>query len=205
MYNYTVNELAGVPVNTAIRGEIAFYPGQPYNISEFPGRNCATWALTGLRAGPRCKRGVEDSDAVVEKNTLRYAIGFDRTTLIPFLQDDPWRPFRLSMQIFQRAIFGYEDGIRVFSTVNKIPKISTIATFRAATGYLGDTILPDIFLAFDPQGYWAANPAITYAPPWNERLKFTLTAAIYGGKDKFSFPGSLSEKDSVFLKLRYQF
>ena len=204
-FNYTVNELAGVPVNTAIRGEIAFYPGQPYNISEFPGRNCATWALTGLRAGPRCKRGVEDSDAVVERNTLRYAIGFDRTTLMPFLQDDPWRPFRLSMQIFQRAIFGHEDGIRVFSTANKIPKITTIATFRASTGYLGDTILPDVFLAFDPQGYWAANPAITYAPPWNERLKFTLTAAIYGGKDKFSFPGSLSEKDSVFLKLRYQF
>ena len=204
-FNYTVNDLAGVPVNTAIRGEVAFYPSEPYNISEFPGRNCATGAPTGLIAGPRCKRGVEDSDAVVEKNTLRYVLGFDRTTLIPFLQEDPWRPFRFSFQFFQRAIFAHEDGIRVFSTANKIAKITTVLTLRGSTGYFGDTILPDVFLAYDPQGYWAANPAVTYAPPWNERLKFTLTAAIYGGKDKFSFPGSLSEKDSVFLKMRYQF
>lgn len=203
--NYTVGDVAGVPVNTAIRGEVAFYPSEPYNISEFPGRNCATGALTGLRAGPRCKRGVEDSDAVVEKNTLRYAVGFDRTTLIPFLQEDPWRPFRLSLQLFQRVILAHEDGIRVFSTANKIPKISTVLTFRAGTGYYGDTILPDIFFAYDPKGYWAVNPAVSYAPAFNERLKFTLTAAIYGGKDKFSFPGSLSEKDSIFLKMRYQF
>ena len=203
--NYTVGDVAGVPVNTAIRGEVAFYPAEPYNISEFPGRNCATGALTGLRAGPRCKRGVEDSDAVVEKNTLRYAVGFDRTTLIPFLQEDPWRPFRLSLQLFQRVILAHEDGIRVFSTANKIPKISTVLTFRAGTGYFGDTILPDIFFAYDPQGYWAVNPAVSYAPAFNERLKFTLTAAIFGGKDKFSFPGLLSEKDSIFLKMRYQF
>ena len=141
----------------------------------------------------------------MEKNTLRYALGFDRTTLIPFLQEDPWRPFRFSFQFFQRAIFAHEDGIRVFSTANKIAKITTVLTLRGSTGYFGDTILPDVFLAYDPQGYWAANPAVTYAPSWNERLKFTLTAAIYGGKDKFSFPGSLSEKDSVFLKMRYQF
>lgn len=204
-FNYTLGEIAGVPVNTALRGELAFYPQQPYNISEFPGRNCATGALTGLIAGPRCKRGVEDSDAIVEKNTLRYSFGFDRTTLIPFLQDDPWRPFRLSFQIFQRAILGYEKGIRVFSTANQIKKISTVLTFRAGTGYRGDTILPDLFVAYDPAGYWAANPAVSYVPPGNERLKFTLTAALFGGKDKFSFPGLLAEKDSVFLKLRYQF
>jgi len=204
-FNYAIGDVAGIPVNTALRGEIAFYPSQPYNIADFPGRNCATGALTGLLAGPHCKRGLADSDAIVEKNTLRYAFGFDRTTLIPFLQEDPWRPFRLSFQLFQRVILGYEDGIRVFSTANKIPKISTVLTFRAGTGYFGDTILPDIFFAYDPQGYWAVNPAVSYAPARNERLKFTLTAAIYGGKDKFSFPGSLSEKDSIFLKMRYQF
>jgi hypothetical protein len=66
-FNYTVEELMSLPINTAIRGELAFYPQQPYNISEYPGRNCATGALTGFRIGPRCKRNVEDSDAIVEK------------------------------------------------------------------------------------------------------------------------------------------
>jgi hypothetical protein len=111
-----------LPINTAIRGELAFYPQQPYNISEYPGRNCATGALTGFRIGPRCKRNVEDSDAIVEKNTLRYALGFDRTTLIPFLQDDPFRAFRMSFRIFQRIILDHENGIHPFSSLEKIKK-----------------------------------------------------------------------------------
>lgn len=204
-FNYTVGDLIGIPLKTAIRGEVAFYPEEPYNISEFPGRNCATGALTGLRAGPRCKRGVQDSDSLVEKNTLRYALGFDRTTFIPFLQDDPWRAFSVSFQIFQRIIFDHEDGIRTFSTAEKIKKVSTNLTFRVGTGYFGDTILPDIFIAYDPLGYWAVNPAVSYAPPWNEKIKLTLTAATYGGRNKFGSIGLFSEKDSVFLKMRYQF
>lgn len=56
-----------------------------------------------------------------------------------------------------------------------------------------------------PSGYWAVNPAVSYVPPWNERVRLTLTAAIYGGHNKFGFPGLLSEKDSIFLKMRYQF
>lgn len=200
-FNYTIGDVAGIPVSTAIRGEIAFYPDQPYNHSEFPGRNCVTGAPTGLKAGPSCSH----RNQIVEKNTLRYSLGFDRTTLIPFLQDDPWRAFRMSFQIFQRIIFDHEDGIRTFSTAEKIETVSTTLTFRVSTGYRGDTILPDVFVAYDPLGYWAFNPGVTYAPPWNERIKFTLTAAIYGGRNKFGSLGLFSEKDSVFLKMRYQF
>lgn len=205
-FNYPVGDVLNVPVNTTVRGELAFFPGKPYNISEFPGRNCATGALTGLRVGPRCKRGVEDSDALVEKNTLRYALGFDRTTLIPFLHpDDPWRAFSLSFQIFQSIILGYEDGIHPFSTMEKIKKVSTTLTFRAGTGYLGDTILPDVFVGYDPDGYWNVNPAVSYVPPWNEKIKLSLVGAFYGGRNKFKSLGFFDEKDSVFLKMRYQF
>jgi hypothetical protein len=42
-------------------------------------------------------------------------------------------------------------------------------------------------------------------PPWNEKIRLTLTAAIYGGHNKFGSIGVFSEKDSVFLKMRYQF
>ena len=193
-FNYTVDQLASVPVNTAIRGEIAFYPSEPYNISQYPGS-------FGLMAGPDPRY----PDGIVKKNTLRYALGFDRTTLIPFLQDDPWRPFRMSFQIFQRIIFDHEDGIHPFSTAEKIKKLTTNLTFRVSTGYLGDTILPDIFLSYDPAGYWSANPAVTYAPLWNEKISLSLIGAFYGGHNKFANLGLFSEKDSVFLKMRYQF
>src|SRR5262245_4764216 len=205
-FNYPVGEVLKVPVNTSIRGELAFIPSKPYNISDFPGRNCATGALTGVAAGPHCKRGGQDSDGIVEKNTLRYALGFDRTTLIPFLHpDDPWRAFSLSFQIFQNIIFDHEKGIHPFFVMSQTKKVSTTLTFRIGTGYLGDTILPDVFVAYDPEGYWSANPAISYVPPGNEKIRISLVGALYGGHNKFKSLGFFSEKDSVFLKLRYQF
>lgn len=202
--NYPIGEPLGIPIKSALRAEVAFYPSKPYNVSEFPARNCATGQiLTGAlagRAGPSCKH----SDNLVEKNTLRYALGFDRSTFIPFLQDDPWRAFRMTFQIFQSIIMDHEDGIRAFGHASKIRKVSTLLTFRVGTGYLGDTILPDVFLAYDPAGYYSVNPGITYQPPWNEKIKITLTSAIYGGHNKYSGLGFFSEKDSIFLKLRYQ-
>lgn len=200
-FNYPVGEPLGIPIKTAVRGELAFYPNKPYNVGEFPGRICSSGALTGLRAGPSCKH----SDNVVEKNTLRYALGFDRSTFIPFLQDDPWRAFRMSFQLFQSIILDHEDGIHAFGHATKINRVSTVLTFRVGTGYRGDTILPDIFVAYDPSGYYAVNPAITYQPPGNEKIQFTLTTAIYGGHNKFGGLGLFSEKDSVFFKIRYQF
>ena len=193
-FNYAVDDLAGIPVNTAVRGEVAFYPDKPYNISKYPGP-------TGLKAGPHPKH----PDGIAEKHTLRYSLGFDKSIFIPVLQDDPWRAFRMSFQIFQSVILDHEDGIRFFSTAEKINKVSTTLTYRVSTGYLGDTILPDIFLGYDPEGYWVANPAVTYAPPWSEKITLSLIGAIYGGHNKFKSLGLFDEKDSVFLKLRYQF
>jgi hypothetical protein len=99
----------------------------------------------------------------------------------------------------------HEEGIRPFSTMERIKPVTTTFTFRAGTGYLGDTILPDLFVAYDPEGYYLANPAISYVPPWNEKIRLSLIGAIYGGRNKFKSLGFFSEKDSVFLKIRYQF
>jgi len=201
-FNYPVTEMLGVPINTTVRGELAFFPDKPYNISDYPGRNCQTGAPTGLMAGPSCKH----PSGIVEKHTLRYALGFDRTTLIPLLHpDDPWRAFNLSFQLFQSIIFNHEDGIRVFGGAERIKRVSTLLTFRAGTGYLGDTILPDIFAGYDPEGYYVVNPAVSYAPPWNEKIRLSLIGAIYGGRNKFKSLGAFDEKDSIFLKIRYQF
>jgi len=206
-FNYPIGEVLGIPIKSAMRGELAFYPDKPYNISEFPAKDCSTGTVflppdpRARRAGPSCKH----SDNLVEKNTIRYALGFDRSTFIPFLQDDPWRAFRMSFQIFQTIILDHEKGIRSFGHAQKIDPVSTLLTFRVNTGYLGDTILPDLFVGYDIDGYYVVNPAISYQPPWNEKMKLTLTSAIYGGRNKFKSLGFFSEKDSVFLQLRYQF
>ena len=194
-FNYPVGDVFSLPVNTTVRGEMAFLPDKPYNISKFPG-------AFGLKATVDPKH----PDGVVEKHTLRYALGFDRTTLIPFLHpDDPWRAFSLSFQIFQSLILNHEDGIHPFSTAEKIKKVSTTLTFRMGTGYFGDTILPDVFTAYDPEGYWSVNPAVSYVPPGNEKIRVSLVGAFYGGRNKFKSFGFFDEKDSLFLKLRYQF
>jgi len=36
-------------------------------------------------------------------------------------------------------------------------------------------------------------------------MRVGLIAAIYGGRNKFKSMGAFDEKDSMFLKLRYQF
>jgi hypothetical protein len=194
-FNYPLGDFLGMPLNTTVRGEMVFLPNKPYNMSRFPGAN-------GLKASADPRH----PDGVVEKNTLRYALGFDRTTLIPLLHpDDPWRAFNLSFQIFQSIIFDHENGIHPFSTAEKINKVSTLLTFRVGTGYAGDTILPDVFVGYDPEGYWSANPAISYVPPGNEKVRVSLIGTFYGGHNKFKSLGFFDEKDSVFLKIRYQF
>jgi hypothetical protein len=42
-------------------------------------------------------------------------------------------------------------------------------------------------------------------PPGNEKIRLSLVGAFYGGRNKFKSLGFFSEKDSVFLKMRYQF
>ncbi|MCZ6548678.1 MAG: hypothetical protein O6837_11270 [Deltaproteobacteria bacterium] len=193
-FNYPLGTYGGIPVKTALRGEVAFYPSKPYNISKYPGS-------TGLKAGPHPRH----PDGITEKNTLRYSLGFDRTTFIPVLHpDDPWRAFRMSFQIFQNVILNHEDGIRNFFTAGKIKKVQTALTFRVSTGYLGDTIIPDIFLLYEPLGSWVINPAVSYAPPWNERIKVTLTTAIYEGNRFRGITGFRDGKNTILLKLRYQ-
>lgn len=188
-FNYPLDEL-----KTTVRGELALYPNKPWNISKFPGNS--------FRAGPHPRH----LDGTVEKDTIRYILGLDRSFFIPLLHpDDPFRAFSFSFQLFQNVILDHEDGIRQFHTAQKIRTISSALSLRVNTGYLGDTWLPDIFVTVDPEGYAAFNPALSYAPAWNEKAKFTLTSVHYYGRNKFKSLGLFDEKDSIYLKMRYQF
>jgi hypothetical protein len=111
----------------------------------------------------------------------------------------------MSLQLFQSVIFDHEEGLRNFFNAGKINKFQSAVTFRVGTGYLGDTILPDVFVLYEPLGNWVFNPAVTYAPSWNEKIKVSLIGAIYDGNKFRGITGFFARKDSVFLQMRYQF
>jgi hypothetical protein len=113
--------------------------------------------------------------------------------------------FQNVLSNFQRIIFNHEDGIHPFGSAQKIQTVTTNFTFRVSTGYLGDTILPDVFRELRSSGYWSVNPAVTYAPQKKKKISLSLIGAFYGGHNKFANLGLFSEKDSIFLKMRYQF
>ena len=89
--------------------------------------------------------------------------------------------------------------------MERIERIPTTLTVRAGTGYLGATVLTDIFFTSDPEGYYAINLALSYAPPENENLRFILMAVIYGGRNNFKSFGFFDEKDSVFSRCAISF
>jgi hypothetical protein len=72
------------------------------------------------------------------------------------------------MQLFQSVIFNHEDGIRPFASMERIKRVSTTLTFRAGTGYLGDTILPDIFIRLRPGRLLRGQSGAQLRPPGNE-------------------------------------
>jgi len=103
--NYTVDQLASIPINTAIRGEMALYPSEPYNISQYPG------LLVSRQRNPNSRT------ASLKKIPCAMR-GIRPATLIPFLQDDPWRPFRCPFKFFSDH-FNHEDGIHPFAARKK--------------------------------------------------------------------------------------
>jgi hypothetical protein len=60
-------------------------------------------------------------------------------------------------------------------------------------------------MLYEPLGNWVFNPAITYAPSWNENIRISLIGAIYDGNKFTGITGFFTRKDSVFLQMRYQF
>jgi hypothetical protein len=151
---------------------------------------------------------------VTEKHTVKYAIGFDRPTFIPFLHpDDPYRAFGISLQMFQNIVVDSvtegkglaEERLRQQFHATKINKVTTTFTARIDTGYVNNTYLPTLTVAYDPNGYGLMNFDLGYSPPWSEKIRLDWVVAQYMGRDKFDSLGLFDEKDGIFFRFRYQF
>ena len=166
--------------DTVFRGEFAYYPNMPYNTFD-----------------PR------ERNAVTEKDTVRYCLGFDRECFVPWL--NPWDPNRtlfISAQMFQDVILASDKYLRFINYKTPIEKVTTRFTLKMMTGFINDTYNPALTAAYDPAGNGFIKPELTWKPPWSENYYVNLFYVNYWG-NQYEWLGLFKEKDSVFLRVRY--
>lgn len=142
-------------MKSAIRVEVAYTSGE-----EFPNT---------LK-----KRLYSKSDVV------RWVIGIDRPTFIPFLNKN--RAFLLSLQVFGQHLLDHElqstnaQGVPTLSRVGMVDwKNNYIATFLFQGNYMNDRLTPQILTAFD---FGAGSGVVSPSVDWKINNSWRLVAAI---------------------------
>jgi hypothetical protein len=115
-----------------------------------------------------------------ESDVVRWVIGIDRPTFIPFLHRT--RAFLLSLQVFGQHLLDHElqrvnaQGIPTIADVGMVDwKNNYIATFLFQGNYLNDRLTPQILSAWD---FKAGSGAIVPSIDWKINNSWRLTAAF---------------------------
>ncbi len=115
-----------------------------------------------------------------KSDVIRWVIGIDRPTFIPFLNKD--RAFLLSLQVFGQHLMDHElqtvnaQGMPTLSKVGMVDwKNNYIATFLFQGNYRSDTITPQILSAYD---FGAHAGAVSPSVDWKINNNWRLTAAL---------------------------
>ena len=115
-----------------------------------------------------------------ESDVVRWVIGIDRPTFIPFLNRN--RAFLLSLQVFGQHLLDHElqrlnaQGIPTLSNVGMVDwKNNYIATFLFQGNYMNDRLTPQILTAWD---FKAGSGTIAPSIDWKINNNWRLTAVI---------------------------
>jgi hypothetical protein len=144
-----------------------------------------------------------DADRQYERETFQYMLGFDRPSMIPFL--NPNRSFLLSGQLFQKFIFNYNhhmfDGSPGGTTTDRY---QTVVSFLASTGYRHDTILPQLLLAYNFTGEGFVNPQTEFwiGDYWRVGVGVHI---LLSHNQREPFFGGVRSNDQVYTWVKYQF
>lgn len=162
-----------------------------------------------------------------ESDVIRFAIGMDRPTFIPFL--NPSRTFFISAQIFNTIYLDHEggdsDGFITTQSDN------WIFTLFAQTFYMRDQLIPQAFVVFEPvTGSWVSGSQVEYLLSNNWSIAAGVNV-IWGGRRNQSHDvgpftsftqdgnfaqlsafgyarqglGAVRNNDEAFLRIRYRF
>ncbi|MGE5548553.1 MAG: DUF1302 family protein [Solirubrobacterales bacterium] len=120
-----------------------------------------------------------------KNDVVRYVLGADRNTFIPFLNER--RAFLFSGQVFGQHIFNHElrDG-----TAGPIGmpdwEDNWVATLLIKGWYMGDTVSPQVVMARDIRARAnVVEPSVEWIP--TARWRFRLGANVKFGEDRNSF------------------
>ena len=115
-----------------------------------------------------------------ESDVVRWVVGIDRPTFIPFLNKN--RAFLLSLQVFGQHLLDHElqsvnaQGVPTFNKVGMVDwKDNYTATFLFQGNYRSDTITPQILTAYD---FGANSGVVSPSIDWKINNSWRLTAAI---------------------------
>jgi hypothetical protein len=159
------------------------------------------------------------SDLTQRADVYNLTVSVDRPTFINFLNSN--RTFFLNSQVFFRVLPEHDSS---FDTNGPL---TVLATFTVATGYYQDRLLPATTFVHDfASASGGAIYQITYR--FNDAFSATIGAlAFYGGPERNRIPrhpialfdtttefemrtryeglSAISERDELFLRLRYTF
>jgi hypothetical protein len=141
---------------------------------------------------------------VYERNTFSFMLGFDRPTMIPFL--NPNRSIFISGQVFQKHIFGFhENYMQDPSPGGTVTDPgSYVFTMLLSTGYRWDTILPQLLMAYNLAGEGMINPQCEFWLGNNWRLGIGYHM-LQSRNTKTAYFGTMRDNDQVYTWLKYQF
>ena len=114
-----------------------------------------------------------------QSRALRYVIGWDRPTFIPFL--NPTRAFLISAQVFGQNLLDHEEYVRPWGKVGMPDwKQNNIATLLIKGWFQNDLISPQILMAHD---FKASATVVSPSVEWlvSDKLKFTFGANVKSG------------------------
>ncbi len=115
-----------------------------------------------------------------ESDVVRWVIGIDRPTFIPFLNKN--RAFLLSLQVFGQHLLDHElqsvnaQGVPTFNKVGMVDwKDNYIMTFLFQGNYMNDRLTPQILTAYD---FGANSGVVSPSVDWKINNSWRLIAAI---------------------------
>lgn len=158
-------------------------------------------------------------DLLQESDVFNLTVSVDRPTFINFLNAN--RTFFFNSQIFFRYLPDYDQS---YDTNGPL---SVLSTFAIATGYFQDRLLPSLVFVHD---FGSASGGVITQSTYRMTEAFSLTIGVlgfYGGPERNRIPRrpiqlldtqtdfkigtrfdgltAISERDEVFLRLRYTF
>ncbi len=129
-----------------------------------------------------------DMDGVVKRDYIDYLLGIDYTL---FERVD------LNVQFMQRVISDYEP------TIFREAHISSSASIWLKTGFLENTIEPEIFFVSDlKERDMMVRPRVNFK--FRENWQTRIGADIFGGGDEGIF-GQFNNRDRIYGEVRYDF